>query len=135
MAASRAVQMRFLVRPDCAKCVIAQKAAAARADNRRIACGTVGMTHYMGDLLPGQRILAPVAEGCLLGRTQRAESPVRPAPISRAALPAGTGRDTESSALGQPPGSFRAYRIGALEPWLTQRRMQADYPFLGAIPP
>lgn len=85
MVASRAAQMRFLVQPDCAKCVIAQKAAVARADNRRIACGAVGVTRYMGDLLPGQRILAPVAEGCLLGRTRGAESPARPVPGPRAA--------------------------------------------------
>jgi hypothetical protein len=37
------------------------------AGNRWIACGAVGVTRYMGDLLLGQRILALVAEWCLLG--------------------------------------------------------------------
>ena len=37
MAASPVAQMRFQVQPDCAKCVIAQKAAAAQADDRRTA--------------------------------------------------------------------------------------------------
>ena len=69
MAASRVVRMRLLVQPDYVTCVIAQMAAArlGRYCNRWIACGAVGVTRYMGDLLLGQRILALVAEWCLLG--------------------------------------------------------------------
>jgi len=70
--------MRFLAQPDYAKCVIAQKAAAAPADDRRIVCGAVDMTRYTC-VIPcrGPRIPAPVTEGYLLDRSRAAESEAR----------------------------------------------------------